>query len=173
MEIELCKDSEKSSAKDGNSVRPTQIELNGWQYFVRAFGLYATFSGRARRREFWYFYLFITIIQALLVLIDIAMGLDLPDMEPGEGGLLSGLFAIATIVPFIAVLSRRLHDVGRSAKWILAPYISFIPVFALMGFLDAFWPFCITWAIGFMILCWTLKDSQPGTNKWGANPKGF
>tara|TARA_B100000989_G_C19459338_1_gene435520 strand:- start:303 stop:824 length:522 start_codon:yes stop_codon:yes gene_type:complete len=173
MEIELRKEVENAPAGSGNSTTPPQHDLNGWQCFLRAFTNYATFSGRARRKEFWYFYLFTSIISALLSVIDSALGLDGPNVESGEGGLLTGLFGLAMVVPYFAVLSRRLHDVGRSAKWILACFISFVLMIPVMVFLDTFWLISFPVGIGLLILFWTLKNSQHGSNKWGANPKGF
>lgn len=156
---------------------PPQHDLNGWQYFLRALTNYATFAGRARRKEFWYFYLFTSIISALLSLIDTVLGLNGRNVEPGEGGILAGLFGVGILVPYFAVLSRRLHDVGRSSKWILVPFISgIVATVAIVAFeFVAFGSMMIfpIVGIGFIILFWTLKDSQRGTNKWGPNPKGF
>ena len=78
---------------------------------------YADFTGTARRSEFWWFLLFVAlgggIFQAIYV------GLDAP-----LGTTLASIWALLTLLPMLAVSSRRLHDTGRSAiqlLWILVP----------------------------------------------------
>ncbi|RPE66280.1 uncharacterized membrane protein YhaH (DUF805 family) [Pacificibacter maritimus] len=74
------------------------------------FQKYATFTGRARRSEFWWFVLAITIASVLISAIS---------------DFASIIFSLATIVPSIAVAARRLHDIDKSGWWQL---IGFIPV---------------------------------------------
>lgn len=66
---------------------------------------YATFSGRASRAEYWYFFLFTIIAGTALSVID---------------ATLASAFSIANFVPNIAVAVRRLHDTNRSGKLIIA-----------------------------------------------------
>ncbi|MEY3471939.1 MAG: hypothetical protein RLY63_614 [Chloroflexota bacterium] len=66
---------------------------------------YATFSGRASRAEYWYFFLFTIIAGAALSAID---------------STLATAFSIANVVPNLAVAVRRLHDTNRSGKLIVA-----------------------------------------------------
>ena len=103
---------------------------------------YANFSGRARRSEYWYFYLFTSIVSAVLGGIGNAIGIT----------WLAGVTGLALIVPSLAVGVRRLHDIGKAGIWIL---IALIP--------------CIGEII---LLVWTIKDSDPGDNEYGPNPKG-
>ncbi len=117
-------------------------------WFLLAFKRYADFAGRSRRSEYWYFVLFYVLIAVGLSIIDTVTGTM--SVEAGIG-LLSGLFALALIVPSFAVGVRRLHDIGKSGWWLL---LGFIP---LVG--------------GIILLVWACKDSQPGTNAWGPNPK--
>lgn len=109
---------------------------------------YATFSGRARRKEYWMFTLFNFIISIVLMILDGALGLI--NYETGLG-VLSGLYFLAVLIPSIAVSVRRLHDTNRNGWWML---INFIP-FGFIAF------------IVFMCL-----DSKAGDNKYGAYPKG-
>ena len=110
---------------------------------------YAVFSGRARRQEYWMYFLFNVIIACVLAFIDRAAGLA---AQSGFGlGPLYGLYALATLLPSIAVAVRRLHDTNRSG-WMLL--IGLIPILG-----------------GLAVLFFQCQDSQPGENKYGPNPK--
>ena len=109
---------------------------------------YAVFSGRARRKEYWFFILFNFIILTVLTVIDNVIGSY--DLEQGVG-LLGGIYALAVLIPNIAVSVRRLHDTGRSGWWL---FIGLIP---LIG--------------GIVLLVFMFQDSKPGQNQYGANPK--
>lgn len=132
---------------------------------------YAVFSGRSRRREYWFFALFNLIVSLVLGLLDNLLGTPMvpladfavPPGMTGPGGaavpedvfavgLLSLLYGLAVFVPGIAVTVRRLHDVGRSGWWLL---LVFIPVIG-----------------GVVLFVFTLIDSEPGENRYGPNPKG-
>jgi len=110
---------------------------------------YATFTGRARRKEYWYYLLFYLLSIFVLTFLDVVIGTY---SEEAEVGLLGGLFVLATIVPSIAVAVRRLHDTDRSGWWVL---LNLIPIIG-----------------GIVLLVFTLLDSQPGANRFGPNPKG-
>jgi uncharacterized membrane protein YhaH (DUF805 family) len=117
-------------------------------WYVEVLKKYAVFSGRARRKEYWMFFLFNLIITFVLILIDSLMG----TISPQSGlGLLSGLYSLAVLIPSIAVTIRRLHDTGRSGWWIL---ISLVPVLG-----------------GIVLLIFMVLDSEPGANQYGPNPK--
>ena len=103
---------------------------------------YADFSGRARRTEYWLFVLFSMVIAMLLAVVDFVLG------SPGIIGM---LFALAILIPSIAVGVRRLHDTDRSGWWLLIAFIPIIGTIALLVFL--------------------LLDSNPGENRFGSSPK--
>ena len=63
---------------------------------------YADFNGCAMRSEFWWFALFVTVIETL---VGIAY-------EP-----LAGVFWLVMLVPYLAAGTRRLRDTGRSPWW--------------------------------------------------------
>ena len=65
-------------------------------------GQYATFSGRASRSEYWWFFLF-------QVLVMVATGM--------LGDVINGLASLALLLPALAVGTRRLHDIGRTGWW--------------------------------------------------------
>lgn len=117
-------------------------------WFMTALRKYAVFTGRSRRSEYWYFALFYFLILFALSIIDVFAGTMSVEAEIG---LFSGIFGLAMVVPSIAVGVRRLHDIGKSGWWIL---IGFIPL--------------VGWII---LLVWACRDSQPGANAYGPNPK--
>jgi len=111
---------------------------------------YVVFSGRARRTEYWMFALINTIISIVAMVLDNVLGTTTEDKR---SGLFSGLFALATLLPSVAVYVRRLHDVGKSGWWM---FIGLIPI------VGAIWLFVLT-----------VTDSQPGDNEYGENPKSL
>ena len=86
------------------------------EYFMKCMRLYATFDGRARRSEFWYFYLFYMIASFLVGFIAGAINFQ----------YLPIILALGLIVPYIAVAIRRMHDVGKSGWFILIPIYNLI-----------------------------------------------
>ncbi|MBP9591974.1 MAG: DUF805 domain-containing protein [Steroidobacteraceae bacterium] len=118
-------------------------------WYLEALRKYATFEGRARRKEYWFFILFNVLAVVVLGIIDVVLGTS--SKEAGLG-LLSGIYLLAVLLPALAVTVRRLHDTDRSGWWIL---IEFIP---LIG--------------GLVLLVFTLLDSTPGSNRFGPSPKG-
>ncbi|NJD23812.1 MAG: DUF805 domain-containing protein [Betaproteobacteria bacterium] len=118
-------------------------------WYLEAVKKYAVFDGRARRKEYWYFVLFNTIIFVVLTIIDVLTGSY--SQEAGMG-LLGGIYTLAVLLPSIAVAVRRLHDTARSGWWLLIALIPLIGAIVLLVFM--------------------VKDSSPGQNEYGANPKG-
>jgi uncharacterized membrane protein YhaH (DUF805 family) len=107
-------------------------------------GKYATFTGRARRSEFWYWALAAFLVE--IVLYVVALGSEKPGFV-----MLAILLYLALIVPTIAVGVRRLHDTDKSGWWLL---IDLVPV------------------VGPLILfVWFCTDSVTGPNRFGPSPK--
>jgi uncharacterized membrane protein YhaH (DUF805 family) len=106
------------------------------------FSNYVNFQGRARRSEYWFWFLFTFLLTFVASIIDGMMGMY----------LLGGLAFLATVLPSIAVAVRRLHDTGRSGFWL---FIALVP---LVGFI--------------VLIIFYIADSAPGANKYGPNPKG-
>ena len=159
------------------------------------FSKYATFSGRARRSEYWYFVLFYFLVSFALGCIPILSALSV-------------VWWLAIIIPSIAVSVRRLHDIGKSG-WnyliialpglILEGYVLYFIIRVIMEMKDAGFKFyniidnfeaiadrimlhssdlhtlgilaIIDLAATILWLVWFTRDSQPGENKWGPNPK--
>jgi uncharacterized membrane protein YhaH (DUF805 family) len=117
-------------------------------YALQALRKYAVFSGRSRRKEYWYFVLFIFLGSIVCGIVDGVLGtLD----ETTGVGIVGGLFMLALFVPSISVGVRRLHDIGKSGWWLL---IGLIP---LVG--------------AIVLIVFAAQDGQPGTNSYGPNPK--
>jgi uncharacterized membrane protein YhaH (DUF805 family) len=102
---------------------------------------YATFSGRARRSEYWWFYLAYVLAAVVASIIDGILGVT----------ILSIILALAAIIPTLAVGARRLHDIGKSGWWQLIGIVPLLGVIVLIVFFAT--------------------DGHPGTNKWGPSPK--
>jgi uncharacterized membrane protein YhaH (DUF805 family) len=117
-------------------------------WYLEVLKKYAVFEGRARRTEFWMFYLINLVITLVLIGIDALIGTLIP--QAGVG-VLQGLYSLAVLIPSIAVTVRRLHDTGRTGWWIL---IGLIPVIG-----------------GIVLLIFMVLDSEPGANQYGPNPK--
>ena len=100
-------------------------------------------------KKYWSFSLFYVIGLVFALILDSFISLT---DSFGEGGLVYGLFVLASLCPSLAVSVRRLHDIGRSGWYLLVGLVPLIgPLF---------------------LIFWCLSDSQPETNKWGADPKG-
>ena len=110
---------------------------------------YVCFSGRARRREYWMFYLFYMIFYIASTVV----GGIVNHLVGSIGMVLPVLFILAMILPSIGVFFRRLHDTGRSGWWWLIGLVPFVG--------------------GIILLVFMCLDSQPGENRFGPNPKGL
>lgn len=85
-------------------------------YYLKVLQNYVNFKGRARRAEYWYFFLFNVIVSSIVGFIGGLINF----------GLLSTLYSFAVLLPSIAVGVRRMHDVGKSGWFILIPIYNFI-----------------------------------------------
>jgi uncharacterized membrane protein YhaH (DUF805 family) len=109
---------------------------------------YANFEGRARRKEYWMFALFSSLISIALTVLDNILGFA----SDGETGILSGIYSLAVFIPGIAVAVRRLHDVGKSG-WML--------LLVLLPIIGWIWLFVLY-----------VTEGQVGDNEYGPDPKG-
>ena len=114
---------------------------------------YSNFKGRSRRSEYWFIELFLVITNVVVAVVDLAlMNWDVDRfIANGGGGIVGLIWILATIVPAIAVLIRRLHDTNRSG-WLALIYL--VPL-----------------AGAIVLLVFTVEDSNKGDNRYGASPK--
>ena len=116
-------------------------------WYLEALKKYAVFNGRARRKEYWMFTLFNLIIAFGIGFMEGLFGMG------GESALgpLSMVYALAVLIPGLAVSIRRLHDTGRSGWWL---FIAAIPL------------------IGPLVLLWfMIQEGQATDNLYGPDPK--
>lgn len=169
--------------------------------FVRAVSRclknYVTFSGRARRQEYWYFILFIFLGSIICGLIDTAL-FDTPHIETAPGsievennGPVATAFGLATVVPAISAGWRRMHDTGRSGLYLLYPAIVVVGVGIFTGLVSGFAPlaagdFGAVLAGGYvlvlgialfamflsplLVIWWLTRPSEPRENAFGPEP---
>lgn len=102
---------------NASTVTTTAGEVSGFGWYVEGMKKYATFTGRARRKEYWMFFLFNVIIAAVLGFIEALVG---------GPGILSNLYSLVVLLPGIAVGIRRMHDTDRSGWWILVPIANIV-----------------------------------------------
>ena len=119
-------------------------------WYLMVLKKYAVFSGRARRKEIWYFVLISYIISTVLWWIDSLIGTYQID-NLWTIYVLFSLYGLAVLLPSIGVSIRRLHDTGRSGWWI---FIGLIPLIGAI-----------------ILLVFFVTDSQAGPNQYGPSPK--
>ena len=106
---------------------------------------YATFSGRAQRKELWLCYLVVILGSLITYRFDVRLGTLNEDV-----GVIGLVFFFAATVPWLAVGVRRLHDTNMSGWWYLVALIPIVGGIALICF-------------------WCFKGDE-GENRFGANP---
>ena len=118
---------------------------------------YAVFSGRARRKEYWLFILFVGIGFIVFSVIGVELGIDRFTSTSHDGNYsvhmtiyTPGIFYLLMLIPIIAVSVRRLHDINFRGWWVL---IYFIPIFGSIALL--------------VLHC---LEGTKGTNRFGEDP---
>lgn len=138
-----------------------------------------TFSGRARRAEFWYFALFVFILNIILVIVLALAGVPISNWHSAQTTL-----QLAFLLPSLAVLVRRLHDRGHSGYWAWAEYapafagfaldlIGYVPgalnhsKYILVGFsvAELIWVGVLIWIVAQTVMAGTF-----GPNRYGPDP---
>lgn len=183
-----------------------QQPMSFWEatklYWTRAFD----FKGRSRRKEYWVpiftesilftfaFFVFITFILVITAAVaadstqdkDTAIGIFA--LFGITGVLFVTLIGLVILIPNLSLFVRRLHDVGRSGKWVLIFYV--LPI--VLAYLNMGLRYVLetqnlvvlslilqgiivmtNLVIAIWGIVWCAQDSQPGPNQWGPNPKAI
>jgi len=109
-------------------------------WYLKVLGSYAVFSGRAGRKEYWWFLL----VSTLIVFALSALGMLI------DATWIVTLYGWAVLLPTLAVGARRLHDIGWSGWWLL---LYLVPVLG-----------------GLALLVFFIQKGRPGKNKYGVGP---
>lgn len=143
----------------------------------KCFSNYANFNGRARRSEFWWWYLFSLIVsciinvplqmliskkQAMVAQATNAMltggNVNMAEIEANDPtntiiilGIIAVIISLALLLPSLAVMARRLHDVGKS------------------GHMMWFYLLCGVGGLIPLVMC--IPDGNPTPNQYGESPK--
>lgn len=92
------------------------------------FSNYVKFRGTATRPEFWYWVLFVFLVNVVVSTIDqlfsMMAGLEIISLVFST---ITTLFSLATFLPTLAVTVRRLRDAGFSWVWLLLPLPFVVP----------------------------------------------
>jgi uncharacterized membrane protein YhaH (DUF805 family) len=103
-------------------------------WYLKVLRHYADFSGRARRKDFWYFSLVSFIVNLVVVGIDVVIVEPLGLTFEFDVGPWTCLCQLAVLVPSLAVSVRRIQDLDRSGWWvalILVPFIGWLVLLAV------------------------------------------
>jgi uncharacterized membrane protein YhaH (DUF805 family) len=155
----------------------------GFAAAVRAcLARYVTFSGRARRPEYWWFVLFTVLVGIAASLVDTALAGQAVNQGP-----VSTVAGLALSLPTFAVTWRRLHDAGRSGWFFFLPQLATVVTAFLVLAMSASmeWQtgatpviFQVLAALGglatlasfILVFVWLVSRSQPGPNRFGPEP---
>ncbi len=112
------------------------------EWFTKTLRDFGHFNGRSRRKEYWIYTLIIIGMSIITLIIDNAV-IGAP--------VLTWILAIVTLVPSLALIVRRLHDINQSG-WLAI--ISVIPI--------------LNWIFIIIIGC---IETQQENNQWGLPSK--
>ena len=131
------------------------------KWFIKCIKNYTLFRGRASRTELWYFILYWAIFYIIIIAVEKVLGLDFINLKAlpfseyiplanlyNKVGLLTVIYRPLTILPSLAVISRRLHDINRSGWWCLM---------------------CVT-PLVIILIIFLCKKSDESENQFGLNP---
>lgn len=131
-----------------NSIHEASPKLSFTDAVRQVFNKYATFKGRARRSEYWWFVLFYCLVLIAAALLDNLFDIT---FEYAFYGAIYCLAALVLFLPNLAVTVRRLHDINKSGwniLWGIIPLIGSI-----------------------LLIVWCCQDSDLEANKYGESPK--
>lgn len=120
----------------------TETQYSAFDWFLKALKHYIDFSGRARRKEFWFFMLFNMLGCLAALIFDEVFGTEI---------IFYVIYILAMALPVLAVSIRRLHDLGKSGWWYL---LSLIPLVGMI-----------------ILIIWFTKEGDAHANLYGQPAK--
>lgn len=108
---------------------------------------YVNFKGRARRSEFWFAFLFTSLVSAAIGIVFPGHVEHMNGFDIQQSSAAANLWSLATLLPTLSITWRRLHDVDKSGGWF---FFVFLPI--------------VGWIL---LLIQLVKDSMPGANRFG------
>jgi uncharacterized membrane protein YhaH (DUF805 family) len=164
-------------------------------WYLSCFRNYATFTGRARRKEYWMFILFNVLLFFAWIILFIPLLINEAYIPAFSLSGIYGLYLLAAFVPYLAVTVRRLHDTNHSGWWLAAfwgapfliwtvqvvAYISLTMSASAQGMPYAYpalsgVSFILDLgglALSIVQLVFLLKSGTIGENKYGPDPKSM
>jgi len=160
------------------------------------FSKYLTFSGRARRPEYWWFFLFIVLGSVIATVVDgVIFGFGTAAERATQ--VVSPIFSLATFLPVLAAGWRRMHDTGRPGWYLLIPLA--VSVVMILGLLLGVFGFTkmemagadeealrtaasslgiagiaiagiVQLVLAVLIIWWLTRPTQAGPNAYGDEP---
>ncbi len=161
------------------------------------FRKYVTFSGRAGRPEYWWFFLFGIIGSIVAGIVDAAVfgagEIVVTDtsVSASSDGPVATLFSLVIFLPGLSAGWRRMHDTGRSGLYLLYPLIALLGILTFVNLIGGtqmltsgdlqslfhgvfgivlFISLIVLIISPLLVLWWLSRPSQPGPNQWGPNP---
>lgn len=161
------------------------------------FSKYATFSGRATRPEYWWFFLFgilgsiaADILDGVLfgsATLETDVTATQTSFRAASNGPVTTIFSLGILLPSLSVGWRRMHDTGRSGLYLFYPLLvmfgigTFLAIFGNLGAPEAgglatpvaFITLLASAVLALsplIVLWWLTRPSQPGSNEFGPNP---
>lgn len=161
------------------------------------FSKYVTFSGRAMRSEYWWFFLFGILGSIVTGIFDsVLFGAEniqtevtdtSSSFDAANTGPLGSIFSLAILLPTLSVGWRRMHDTGRSGLFLFYPLLVMIGIGTFMAAFGGFGASetgqmsgivaaitglaVLVLAISpLIVLFWLTRPSEPGQNQYGPNP---
>ena len=153
------------------------MEKTATQWMLEPLRKYATFTGRARRKEFWWFVLLTWLISLSAAGVDHLLGLKI--------GVVGLACLLGMLLPQTAVTVRRLHDTNRSGWWLLLPLVPALPamIFIIRSAAEKQigQPSAVTiigivvstiayWAVAILLVFWFCRRGTIGENRFGPDP---
>ena len=155
------------------------------KHFLNCYKKYIDFKTRSTREEFWYFVLFGFVALSVLLALDFLLTTTIKCQNHIIGGWLTYFYALGTLLPFSAVMTRRLHDTGKPEIWMILYYVTVVGLG--FGMFKVFTAYANTLSLISLILsiitvfvmvfylAWLILtlcvDSQKTSNKYGDCPK--